>query len=225
MMKKELCLSNKPLVFDHSSHSIKDLEEMATEHCAAYLKGIGVKPPSIVIADRNRGGNTGYYIPSKCSVFVNSRDCARPVKVPAFRLWSYPGYKVDRTVSGVLCHEIGHHIWYSLKSIFDTKLFNQMRSVWREVYKHSESGDFVSSYARVNIEEDFAESMRLFLMNPDLMSKAFPLRHQFLVDGCGLPRPHTASFEQVLAHAHPKIITASNNLIQRSYAVNSDLFH
>lgn len=82
--------------------------------------------------------------------------------------WSYPGYVIDRTPYGVLAHELGHHC-----------------DVSRSVIKHSYSGTYSKQVRKESGEakltnycpndaEWFAEMMRLFITNPNLLKNVRP---------------------------------------------------
>lgn len=83
---------------------------------------------------------------------------------------SHPNYKGDKSggdyneklktirltfinCRGIL-HEVGHHI-------FDNHLTEKQKEEWKEIFKYSRR--FVTSYAKLNYEEDFAESFYFFI--------------------------------------------------------------
>ena len=95
--------------------------------------------------------------------------CAHPCTQEQPRAWSWPASPIDRTPYGVLCHELGHHCDW----ITSTR-------------KGSYGGDYgisvqqqageppLTNYAGENGWEYFAEAMRLFITNPDLLRNLRP---------------------------------------------------
>lgn len=135
-----------------------------------FAKVNGIKMPKINIIDKPKRANyCGVYHGNKKSIDVLVKRCANLAKVPGFS-WSHPGYFVDRTPFGVICHEFGHHV---------DNMLNRMKGMPK--YK----GEKVSGY-EPNACERFAESMKLFLSNPDLLKKTCPKRYEFLTKKLGL---------------------------------------
>lgn len=121
-----------------------------------------------------QGTGTGLYYAGH--VFVNIPRTAVPVARPSMRNWSWPGWKTDRTAVGVVAHEVGHHVEHELQSlghITSTK----HGIAWRAII--SQHKKQVSGYEPV-ASEAWAESMRLFILNPDLLRKALPWRYDFI---------------------------------------------
>jgi hypothetical protein len=90
--------------------------------------------------------------------------------------WSHPAYKIDRTAYGVVAHEYGHYVDWSL-------LYPSDSPRWKELRKNEK----VSGY-EPNPSEAFAETMRVFIGNPDLLRRACPNRYHFLIDRGLVPR-------------------------------------
>ncbi len=133
-----------------------------------------------------QGYATGYY--SHNTVFVNLKKAAWLVRKPACSSWSFPGYKVDREPCGVVAHETGHHVDKCCCDI-------SRGTTWRDTVKNSKS---ITSY-EPNLSESMAESLRLFILNPDLLEQGSRPRYQFL-QGIGLKPSETRDFRQVLDH-------------------------
>jgi hypothetical protein len=143
-----------------------------------------------------QGTRTGLY--SKGYVFVNVPVTAAPVQNPSMRNWSWPGWKIDRTAVGVVAHEVGHHVGELLADKLTTLELCKSRTEWLQCIK----GKKVSGYEPVP-EEAAAESMRLFILNPDLLRKAIPRRYYFLCE-LGLkplPRLLKKGYAKVLNNA------------------------
>jgi hypothetical protein len=123
--------------------------------------------------------STGLYLPQthtkNAQILVNLGVTANPVENPGHMRWSHPAWKTDRTAFGVVLHETGHHIDQILinKSLWGS--YPSDRSSWLEVKK----GKRISGY-EPNSSEAFAETMRLFIGNPDLLKLAIPSRYNYL---------------------------------------------
>jgi hypothetical protein len=140
------------------------------------------------------GSGTGLYYDKH--IFVNVPRTASPVARPAYRSWSWPGWKTDRTAVGVVAHEVGHYVEHRLQ--LDGKLDPKMHGLaWRAlVAKYKKT---VSGYEPVP-SEAWAETMRLFILNPDLLQRALPQRYGFIL-GVGL-----LPIERLLRKGYAKIL-------------------
>jgi hypothetical protein len=134
-----------------------------------------------VVAQDSRavGAGTGLYYDGH--VFVNLPRCALPVQKPAVRSWSWPGWKTDRTPVGVVAHETGHHVEWALRRA--GRLDRAKGLEWRDLLETTR-GRTVSGYEPVP-DEAWAETLRLFILNPDLLRRALEARYAF-VTGLGL---------------------------------------
>lgn len=88
-------------------------------------------------------------------------NCSDPVKGEPVRRWTYPCYKADVTALGVLAHEFGHHV------------------AFKKNLRVPQIGS-VSGYES-NHHEVSAESLRLFILNPDLLRVIAPVRYLYLM--------------------------------------------
>lgn len=120
-----------------------------------------------------QGTGTGLY--SEGYVFVNVPRTAEPVQAPQYRNWSWPGWKTDRTAIGVIAHEVGHHVMEEVSKGRSQAFLEARRADWLRCIK----GKKVSGYEPVPAEAG-AESLRLFILNPDLLRKAIPARYNFI---------------------------------------------
>lgn len=84
------------------------------------------------------------------------------------RAWSWPGYVVDRTPYGVVCHETGHHVDFHLSKNTGA-YFGDFSSKLRKL-----TGDEAITSYFPDDAEWFAEIMRLFITNPDLLRSIRP---------------------------------------------------
>lgn len=129
-----------------------------------------------VIDGPKLGTGTGLY--SDDHVFVNVQATAWPVQEPAMRSWSWPGWKTDRTAVGVVAHEVGHYVADVVSRGKSAAVKAAQRELWLRIIS---KGKKVSGYEPVP-GEAAAESLRLFILNPDLLRKAIPARYNFICE-------------------------------------------
>lgn len=140
----------------------------------------------------------GLYYPSR--IVVDVQRCARPGY--GGRAWSWPGYKVDRTPYGVVCHELGHH-WH-LSGAEPRKLEHEFRLAVR-------GEEPVTNYAP-DTGEEIAESFRLFTTNPSLLAAIRPETHAFLRSR--LEPVEARSWREVLAESSRHLRAAENQVLE-----------
>lgn len=164
------------------------------------LSGIDTPTYRTYVSDdvkfRDGWGHFGYYRFNVVNVNVTK---SRPVtKTPGFS-WTFPGWKADLTALGVVAHEVGHYVHDQFRAI-DTR--------------HWRSEAPVTSY-EPNHYESFAEAVKLFMTNPDLLRVGRPLRYATLTSI--LEPPHLVPWRDVLTlrGAHEKFISAAGNWIAR----------
>lgn len=116
--------------------------------------------------------NTGFYDPNTTRIVVDVSQTASPVEKPHHMCWSWPAFKTDRTAVGVPCHETGHHVQYVMM-----KNRKWDRS-WAILAVNTPK---ITSYEPVP-SEAFAETMRLFILNPFLLRHYSPKRYAFITD-------------------------------------------
>lgn len=121
-----------------------------------------ITPPDV---DRNVGrephfGTCAYYRDGVIHIWPES--CAA-IGV-AGQAWSYPGYVVDRTPYGVMAHETGHHV---------ERAHGARGGIVASQWRRQTAEQPITGYAE-NDNEWFAEIFRLFLTNPDLLSRLRP---------------------------------------------------
>lgn len=127
------------------------------------------------------GSQTGLY--SDGHIFVNVPVTAFPVTEPSARRWSWPGWKTDRTAIGVVAHELGHYIEHYLQELGKMTI-DPHRAEWLDIINN-----YAKSYRRRKKQvsgyepvpsEAWAESCRLFILNPDLLQQGIPERYNFI---------------------------------------------
>lgn len=138
---------------------------------------------------------TGFYEPKQRLILVNLDAVAKPALRPTGRTWSYPGYKTDRTAMGVVCHEGGHYVQDMLRHSEGRLSWNaQLDKEWRELL--SSCRKRVTSYEPIP-DEAFAETMRLFILNPEMLRLGIPQRYGF-ISKLGLVPSEMRPYQEVL---------------------------
>jgi hypothetical protein len=162
------------------------------EICAYWkIRAPKLNPFTISKTRYGSGGKLfGYY--QNNEIWVNVEDSSKPVRFEG-RARSYPGNKIDRTASGILFHELGHHVQSSKR--MDAPL-------WRSILKTAKD-EAISGYEPVP-SEAFAETMRVFSSNPDLLRLGAPRRYAFI---CQYIQPwHSSTWREALEGAPDFII-------------------
>lgn len=85
--------------------------------------------------------------------------------------YTAPRGKADISPVGVFAHEMGHILDFALRR---SKTYPEVRQMWRQMPIR----EAVTSYAGSSVGEDFAESHRLFVLNPKLLKQLSPSRFQ-----------------------------------------------
>lgn len=187
--------------------------------CRGFLEGNFLPLPEYIPGRAphaaNKWQNIGLCIGAR--IWVDIDLTSRPAYTKG-RAWSWPGYKTDRTASGVLAHETGHFI---SNLIMDGK-FKDGRGViispawvvtrWAIAVQQEAP---VSGYEPV-YEEAFAEAMRLYISNPDLLSCARPQRYYLIRHELGLHHGVEGAWRDVLKDAPLHIRQASANFAKET---------
>jgi hypothetical protein len=71
-----------------------------------------------------------------------------------------------------ITHEIGHNVYYNLDK--------GQREEWREIHDDSARRQFVSAYARTNEREDFAESYKAYVHDPEHLKRRSLPKYKFM---------------------------------------------
>lgn len=147
-----------------------------------------------------QGTGTGLYY--RGTIFVNVPVTALPVTNPHAQHWSFPCWKIDRTAMGVVAHELGHHCQYILQQ--RGKINDEHGEQWRCLIQSRYGRKRVSGYEPVPSEAN-AETLRLFILNPDLLKRAIPGRYEYVTRIMGLKPSEQRTWKQVLHH-HPAYV-------------------
>lgn len=137
------------------------------------------------------------------AVAVEVNDCPRGQRVRfpnGTVIRQAPGSFEDLTPLGVFCHEVGHHVDHTLHP----KAYSR-KNRFQDVVDSEEE---VSS-VEYNVLESFAEAIRLFITNPDLLRRGRPDRYDYITKGMGLKPLHSHGWRTVLQKAGPRVHTAA----------------
>lgn len=165
----------------------QELYERGVALAVALCKKNHWKVPVIKNSPRLR--STGLYTHSNRHIQVNVNDTAWLVNKPTVRRQSHPGWKTDRTAHGVVLHELGHYVWF----VYGT---GAAHLAWRKVCRAAQH-ERVSGYEPCP-EEAFAETFRLWALNPMLLKAACPERYAVLKKVFGLRHPRRRQWQAVL---------------------------
>ena len=158
----------------------------------------------------HQGTGTGWY--HNGYIFVSLQRASRVITTPQFQNWSHPHYRVDREPCGVVCHEGGHHVQAMLRRVgtFDEHRWRAavFASRERRINPFSKGTKVQPKIKRVTnyepvLDESFAESMRLFILNPGLLQAGLEARYNFITQDCGLTHTNSLDWRKVLADFHP----------------------
>ena len=142
----------------------------------------------------------GYYVWGSSIITILPNKCARPAINPV-RSWSFPHYFVDRTVLGVICHEFGHYLHEQLG-------FPRIGKLGLQITRYEP-----------NMHERFAETIKVFLTNPDLLKQYNPERYKYLTVKLKLKPVNTNDWKTQLEHygsVNAKYIKACENRIKNA---------
>lgn len=211
----------KPLIVDPEDYVQERAVEVAEDIAVRFCEANRLELPNI--KQRDCRGHRGYYRAHRVKyakamfwigyVYYDPLGCTMPVKTPGYK-WSFTGYKADNTAPGVIAHEIGHHVWECRVRMEDGRRHHYTHDMLLKYWETNRASEpQVTSYGAQSVEEDFAESMKLFLLNPDLLLKGRPRRYSMLADGFGLQPVVEADWSDVLVFAHEKLLAAACNWI------------
>ena len=141
----------------------------------AFCEHNGLDNPPVRVYGKEEwrfSSTCAYYRP--VGIHIAPSRCAHPGR--AGRAWSWPGYVIDRTPHGVMAHELGHHVDYTLsssKGSYGGDFSSKMRE---------RSGETKLTNYCPNDWEWFAEMFRLFVTNPDLLRAVRPRTFREIAD-------------------------------------------
>jgi len=172
-----------------------------TAHIKRWCGLNDVVMPHIVTYDGNEPtfGTCAYYRNGVINIWPEA--CAAVGR--AGRMWSWPGYVVDRTPYGVLAHELAHHVDKA----------HGPRGGIRAASWHRETGEAAITTYAPDVNEWFAESCRLYVTNPSLLCRLRPKMYDKLAAEWRM-LAECRDWKQVLEGADRQIKAAENKITE-----------
>lgn len=177
-------------------------KDAALEHCTKFCTTNGHQMCHVEFdpsAPKDaRALQKGFYYTHDRHILLYYNRCY----VPNARGKTWPGFSHDLTVLGVLAHETGHYVndllgWDAVpKKMYDLRM--------RELAS--------TPYAMKDPHEDFAEACGLFIVNPSLLEKLRPRRHEFLTNDLGLKPVESRHWREILAESPRHLKMVENHL-------------
>lgn len=133
-------------------------------------------PPIVLIEKSDWHFSVCAYYRPKTGINICLEKCQQPCGEAESRNWTWPGSTTDRSPYGVVAHELGHHA--------DWTASNKKGAYYGDysINLRGLSGEKpITSYCE-NDAEWFAEIFRLFVTNPDLLSKTRPKTYNLLLN-------------------------------------------
>jgi len=122
-----------------------------------------------VLGQYRRAKNDSLYLPE---ILVDARRCLDPTESLEPTHW--PGHLADFSCLGTTAHELGHHVCHLRDWV-------RISRAWYSVTMGAMDEPAVGLYATYQTAEDFAETLRVFILNPSLVEELAPKRNRFLV--------------------------------------------
>jgi hypothetical protein len=142
---------------------------------------------------------------SRIAVAVS--ECPRGMKAKEGTVIHSPGSFEDYTPLGILCHEIGHY-------------YDQSRNKWdysvSNGFKRVIGDEAEISNSEYNDRESFAEAIRLFITNPNLLEIGRPARWEYLRSNLKLKPLHNTNWKTVLSKAHKRARLVTDKWVSES---------
>ena len=156
--------------------------------------------PKIKFSHNKKVRHCGEYYWNSSTLTIFEDNCKEPTINPGYK-WTFPHYFADRSILGVICHEFGHYLHEQLGCPKMGKLGLQITSYEPDIY------------------ERFAETIKLFLTNPNLLKQYNPKRYEYLTKKLNLKPIHDIDYISILTMYGPinqKYITACANKIKNA---------
>lgn len=165
------------------------------------------------VPTRWRVNACGYYRPEE-GIQVCLPLCAGPGR--GGRAWSWPAYKVDRTPFGVIAHEYGHHVDWSMGTAKTSRFTSTFsNTIWNASGEEAP----ITTYSP-DPGEWFAEMFRVFVCNHALLKELRPGTHKALID-IGFVPVSADSWRDALKGAPERTIVAAANQVERTQAARA----
>lgn len=144
------------------------------------------------------------------AVAVDLSNCHRPSRFRMFNTGRWivqgPGSFEDYTPLGVFCHEVGHHV--------DFTLHRRGHSARSELFLSVVDEEEEVSGFEYNVQESFAEAIRLFITNPTLLRVGRPLRWDYLTKVLRLKPLHAAPWRRVLSLSAKRVRASASSWVE-----------
>lgn len=190
---------------DPIEQSYDELKNHSINLVKTFCKINNIEPiSSINFKNIKKSDYTGMYWFVEKKIDIVENRIIKPTKIPGYK-WSYPGYKADKTIIGVLAHETGHHVDNCLN------LLKENEPKLDFIFLCSK----ISSY-EPDKREAFAETIRLFITNPDLLKIYSPERYIVLTEYFGFKPVITDKWDKVLQYANEKYFNAINRVLKKT---------
>ncbi len=90
-----------------------------------------------------------------------------------------PGGSFDRSeMESTIAHEIAHSVWNDMGWLETSP----RQQAWGELSANSAPDEYVSEYAKTDMQEDFAESYAAYIHDPELLQEVSPDKCEFMRD-------------------------------------------
>lgn len=148
----------------------------------------------------------GCYYPTEAEIYAPLERAASLSKDLKDYNFSFTGSKTDYTSAGILAHEVGHHVHLELAGRSNIKTWSHAQDKISIGLVQVRKREVQVSWYEPDLLEMFAEAMRIFILNPNLMKTGRPERFKYLTETCNLKPLHDVSWKRVMKHASPRII-------------------
>jgi len=82
--------------------------------------------------------------------------------------------RMERTIA----HEVGHNVWNDM----GWHGLSPRQQAWAELSANSAPDEYVSEYAKTDMQEDFAETYATYIHDPELLQEVSPGKYEFMRD-------------------------------------------
>ena len=149
----------------------QSLLNIGRKRIADFCNANSFSVPEVIVVPKSDWsyGVCAYYRPSYIKICPEL--CQSPCSENKSRNWTWPGSTTDREPYGVLAHELGHHV--------DWTVSERKGDYYGDfsIATRSKSGEKKISGYCPNDAEWFAEMFRVFVTNPDLLKHLRPITY------------------------------------------------
>lgn len=153
----------------------------ACKHIKIFCKVNNMVAPKIILSDNNPRRAEGVYRCGTSEIKVFPGAC-KPTKIIQRGYLNNPYWVEDDSIFGAAVHEFAHYVHF---------IYLNHKAVPAFAKKA------VSLYGNTSRDEDFAEMVRVFIANPDLLKSIDIDRYNFLTQVCGLKPIKSVSWEKI----------------------------